>query len=43
MIAIIATAISALTVGFIWACAIVSCTPDEIDEEKEREENDERR
>lgn len=40
IIAIILIAISALTVGFIWACAIASVDYDEIDEEKEREEND---
>lgn len=40
MIAIIATVLIALIVGLVWACAIVSCTPDEIDEEKESEENE---
>ena len=40
MIAIIATVLIAFIVGLVWACAIVSCTPDEIEEEKERESDD---
>ena len=42
MIAIIATVLIAFVVGFVWACAIVSATPDDIETEKESEENDER-
>lgn len=42
MITIIAAVIVlALVAGSLWACAIVSSDPDEIDEIKEREENGE--
>lgn len=37
IIAIILIAISALTVGFIWACAIVSSDYEKFDDDKEED------
>lgn len=37
IIAIIITAISALTVGFVWACAIVSSDFEKFDDDKEED------